>query len=403
MPSTEHAPPSAMTTLAPGFWACVAREWRELRRPAEQVALLWLPLVSLGLVWAIFSRGVAQDLPVAVVDDDHTPASRLFIRTLDATAGLRVAALHSSLEAAWTALRRGDVYAVALVPRNFSRDLKHGRSPDLPAWYNAQFLPVANVLSRDLQTAALGFGAGLEARARLARGETRSIARVRLNPIATQRTTLFNPQLNYGPFLVTGLGAAILHIAAMLAAVRAVGRELRAGTLPAWLATAGGDRCRALAGKLAAPFLVHVALGGAMLIAWHGVLGWPIRGHGLLLVAGLLALLAAYYALGAAITLVTRNYRMATSVAAFLTAPAVAFGGVTFPLESMPAPAAAWGRLLPLTSYLQLQIEQTARGAPAAASFPALGALLAVALTAGTLAGFLVARRAAQPESWGRP
>ena len=389
-------------TPAPGFWACLVREWPELRRPAEQVALFWLPLAMLVMVWAIFSRGVAQDLPVAVIDADHTALSRQFVRAIDATAGLRVAARPESLEAAWSALRRGDVYAVALVPRDYARDLKRGRAADVPAWYNAQFLPVANVLSRELQTAAAGFNATLDARAHLARGESRRIATVRLNPITTQRTTLFNPQLNYGPFLVTGLGAAILHMAAMLAAVRAVGRELRAGTLPAWLASAGGGRGRALAGKLAVPFLVHVALAAAMLIGWHGVLGWPMRGSGLLLVAGLVALLAAYYALGAALVLLIANYRMATSVAAFLTAPAIAFGGVTFPLESMPGPAWAWGRLLPLTSYLQLQIEQASRGAPIASSLPRLAALLAAALAGAVVACVLVRRRAGQPESWGR-
>jgi ABC-2 type transport system permease protein len=350
----------------------------------------------------VFSGGVAQDLPIAIFDEDHTAASRQFIRGLDATTGLRVAARPASLDDAWSALRRGEVYAVALVPRDFARDLKRRRAIDVPAWYNAQFLPVANVLSRELQTATAGFNGGLEARARLARGETRQLARVRLNPIAAQRTTLFNPQLNYGPFLVTGLGAAILHMAAMLAAVRAVGRELRAGTMPAWLASAGDRRWRALAGKLAAPFLVHAALGAAMLIAWHGVLDWPVRGSGLLLVAGLIAMLAAYYALGAAIVLLTANYRMATSLAAFATAPAIAFGGVTFPLESMPDPAWAWGRLLPLTSFLQLQIEQTARGAPITASLPQLVALAAVAFGGIAIAFILVRRRARQPETWGR-
>lgn len=390
-----------MSARAPGFWTCLAREGAGLRRPKEWLALLAVPLAALILAWAIFSRGVAQDLPIAVVDNDATSASRQFIRTLDATAGLRVAVHASSLDEAWSALRRGDVHAVALVPRHFTRDLKHSRGVEIPAWYNAQFLPVANVLSRDLQSATIGFGSSLEARARLTRGETRPIARVRLNPIASQRSTLFNPQLNYGPFLVTALAAAILHLAAALAAVRAVGRELRAGTVPDWLASAGGHPGRALAAKLAVPFFVHATLGLATLIAWHGLLDWPLRGSGLLLVAGLLTMLAAYYALGAALALVTRNFRLATSVAAFLTAPAIAFGGVTFPLEAMPAPAWAWGRLLPLTSFLQLQIEQTARGAPAASSLPQLTALALVAGACGIVAVLLLPRRAVQPESWG--
>jgi ABC-2 type transport system permease protein len=391
-----------MSTPAPGFWSCLAREWPALRRPMEQCALLWIPLGSLVLVWAIFARGVAHDLPVAVVDEDGSPASRQFVRWLDATAGLHVAARPASVEAAWSALRRGDVHGVVLVPRDFARDLKRGRGAEIPAWHNAQFLPVANIVARELQAVAAGFGASLEARGRLGRGETRALAAVRLNPITAQRTTLFNPQLNYGPFLVTGLAAAILHMAAMLAAVRGIGRELRAGTAPAWLASAGGDRIAALAGKLALPFFVHVALGLAALVAWHGVLGWPVRGSGVVLVAGLVALIAAYHALGAAIVLATANYRLASSAAAFLTAPAFAFGGVTFPLEAMPWPAWAWGRLLPLTSYLQLQIEQTARGAAVATSLPQLGALIAVAIAGGAVAMALVRRRSTEPSAWGR-
>jgi len=99
--------------------------------------------------------------------------------------------------------------------------------------------------------------------------------------------------------------------------------------------------------------------------------------------------------------LVTSNFRLASSVAAFLTAPALAFGGITFPLEAMPWPAWSWGRLLPLTSYLQLQVEQTARGAPVAASLPQLAALLAFAVAGGGVALALVRWRATQPASWG--
>ena len=47
-----------MSTPGPGFWSCLVREWAELRRPAEQCALLWIPLAALVLAWAIFARGV---------------------------------------------------------------------------------------------------------------------------------------------------------------------------------------------------------------------------------------------------------------------------------------------------------------------------------------------------------
>lgn len=390
-----------MSARSPGFWNCLAREWPHLRRPGEQAALLWLPLAGLILGWAIFAHGVAQYLPLAVVDEDNTATSRQLVRWIDATSGLRIAARPMTVDEAWSRLRGGKVYGVVFVPRDFALDLKRGRGAELPAWYNAQFLTAASTVSRDLQAAVASFSATLEARARLVRGETRQLATVRLNPIGAQRTTLFNPQLNYGPFLVTAIAATLLHMAAMLAAVRAVGRELRDGTAPAWLASAGGNRLAALGGKLALPFLVHLALGLGMLLVWHGVLHWPLHGNGLLLVAGLVALLLAYYALGAAFVLVASNYRLASSAAAFFTAPALAFGGVTFPLESMPWPAWSWGRFLPLTSYLQLQIEHTTRGAPVVTSVPPLLVLVGFAAVGGAVAFALVRRRATQPTAWG--
>ncbi|PTY00518.1 ABC transporter permease [Opitutus sp. ER46] len=392
---------AAADTPAPGFWRCLRREWPVLLQPAEQAGLLWLPLAGVVILAAIFARSVITDLPIAVIDQDATATSRQLVRWLDATPGLRVVARPVTPQDGWAALRRGDVYAVVQVPRDLARDLKQGRAADVPAWYNAQFLTASSTVARDLQAAVTGFATSVEAKGRLARGETREIALLRLNPIGMQRTMLFNPQMNYGPFLVTALGVTVLHIAAMMAAVRAIGRELRDGTAPDWLASAGGSRGLALAGKLAVPFGLHLSLGLGMLAFWHGVVGWPIRGNGALLALALVAMIAAYYALGATFVLVTSNYRLASGAAAFFTAPALAFAGITFPLDAMPGPAWAWGRFLPLTSYLQLQVEQTARGASVASSLPGLFALLAYVLAGTILAFALLPRRARNPADWG--
>ena len=98
----------------------------------------------------------------------------------------------------------------------------------------------------------------------------------------------------------------------------------------------------------------------------------------------------------------TANYRLASSVAAFVTAPALAFAGLTFPLGSMPAAAEAWGQALPLTAFVRVQLEQASRGAPLSESLPELVLLAGVALISLAIALPLLHWRAGDPKCWRR-
>ncbi|MDP2136260.1 MAG: ABC transporter permease [Candidatus Didemnitutus sp.] len=392
-----------MGTALNSFRAGLRREWADLRTSRlARVQLLWLPLGCVALLWAVFARGVATGLPVTVVDLDRSSASRQLVRALDATPGLAVRARPETLADGQAAVRRGTAEAVVLVPRDFMRRLKRGEAAEVTAWFNAQFLLTGNVVARELQSAVLTFSAQAEARARLARGEPRVAVGISLQPVAARRDTLHNPSLNYLPFLVAGLSATVVQMLAMLAAVRAVGRELRDGTAGEWLAASGGRIGPAVAAKCVLPVAAGSAAGAAFLAGLHGWYGWPMPGSWLMLLGALLLMVLAYTGLGLLVTALTANYRLASSVAAFVTAPALAFAGLTFPLGSMPGPAEIWGQLLPLTTFLRLQIEQAGRGAAAAGSAMELLILGAVTVVTFAAALPLLAWRARDPRCWGR-
>jgi ABC-2 type transport system permease protein len=225
---------------------------------------------------------------------------------------------------------------------------------------------------------------------------------INLQPVAVRRDTLHNPALNYVPFLVAGLAAAIVQMLAMLAAVRTVGRELRDGTAGAWLTLAGGRIMPAVAAKLVLPVAAGCGAGTAFLAGLHGWYAWPMPGSWLLLLGALALMVLASTGIGLLVVGVTANYRLASSVTAFITAPALAFAGLTFPLGSMPGPAEVWGQLLPLTAFLRLQIEQAGRGAPAADSTMELCILGGMTLATFAAALPLLAWRARDPRCWGR-
>ena len=105
--------------------AVLRREGADLAgSPLAQTQLLWLPVAVIALLWAVFASGTATELPLAVVDLDRSSASRQLVRSLDASPGLAVSLRPTTLADARSAVRRGEVEGVVLIPAEFRRALK---------------------------------------------------------------------------------------------------------------------------------------------------------------------------------------------------------------------------------------------------------------------------------------
>jgi ABC-2 type transport system permease protein len=386
-----------------GLHAVLRREWKRLRHDGWDLGMLtWIPLLACALTWWIFAAGVPREIPIVAVDLDRSSLSRALVRMVDESPGLRVAALAGTEADALPWLRERRAYGVLVVPAALQADLLGGRAATVAWFYNGQFAAHAGGLTRDVRTAVATFSAGVELAARGRRGAAPVQAAAQLEPIQLRLATLFNENASYEPFLVLAAIPSLLQIFIALAAVTAIGRELRAGTVPQWLACAGQRWSVAVAGKLAIPaacFTVH----GALFLAFFGGLrGWAIEGSGPVIAAGLLLLVAAYLGLGTLMIAATLTLRNALSAAAFITAPAFAYCGQGYPLESMPALARAWAQVLPLTHYLQLQSRHWLAGAPWRYGMQELLVLAAMALASGAAGVWLLRRRAGQPAAWGR-
>lgn len=383
--------------------AVLRRELRRIaRRPLEPLLLVVLPAVSLAFTWAIFSAGLPRELPVAVVDQDHSRLSRQLVRMIDATPTIRVAERPADPKAAEELILAGRVYAYVVLPPGLERDAKRGQSEPVVAYTNAQLLVPASLVRRDLLAATSTLSAGLKLRRLRAAGETDASARARVEPVRADLHALFNPPLNYVSYIFVALFPTLLHVFVLLAAVNSVGSEVREGTAGEWLDAAGGSVARALAGKLLPSTLSLLVVASAAMAVLFGVAGVPVRGSLPLLLLGTLLFVLAYQAVGVLLVALFANLRFATSVAAFLASPAFAYAGITFPMMGMPPFARFWGHLLPLTHYLKLLVDQSMKGAPAPVSAPSLLALLAFVVLAPLAAWPRLQRVLREGRFWGR-
>ncbi len=386
-----------------GAGPALTREWTRLRADFWDMGMLsWIPLLLYLLTWWIFAGGIARDLPIAVIDEDHSAISRQLTRWLDASPGVAVVAQPASGAAALPLLRERRAYGFIVIPRGFETDLVGGRAATVQWFYNAQFSAHVGGLSRDVRALVSTLSAGVELGART-RGGTSSVqAAQQFEPIRMRLVTLFNESTSYESFLAMALIPSMLQIFVVVAVVTTIGRELRDGTVPQWLASANGSWPLAVMGKLAFP-LAAFALQALLFLLFFSVLrGWAVGGSVPAIVLSLLLLVLAYLGVGLLLISLTLSLRNALSAAAFITAPAFAYAGQGFPLLAMPPLARAWAEALPLTHYLQLQSRHWLAGAPWRYGVGDMLILAGFALGCGTVGLFLLSKRASSPDAWGK-
>lgn len=382
------------------FQASVRREAAFLLGSFWDLALIvWLPLALLAMVAIQLSAGVMRDLPIAVVDEDGGGMARELVRRLDVAPGLQVATRPVAMQEAEQAVRSNSAYAIVLIPQGLERAVLRGGTGQVLLFYNASYSTPSGSVLREVSAVVQSHARMLAVQQSAAILEA---GRVRAPPITVQSRILYNPQASYELQLVALIHPALLHLLFMIAVVSALGRELRDGTIGAWLAGSRREAIASIAGKLL-PYLVVFLLWAALATAYLAELrGWPVQGSVAMLMAGYLAMYLAYAGMAVLIVGLTLSMGQALSMTALYAGASFAFAGAIFPIESSSAFARVWSALLPYTTFARLVAEQWMMGAPIAMSAKLLldlGAFFIIGLGLG-LPRYIAASR--NSAVWGR-
>lgn len=349
----------------------VAREWRVLLRDPWLVSLVsWVPFLLSFFMWAVFSQGIARDLPVGVVDLDKSRMSRALIRHYDVSPALETAYDFPDVQQGATALRTGEIYGLVIIPADLEKKTILGRPPQVNAFVNSQFLLIGKIVNSALLQAQGTFAAKVEIAKNLAAGvPSFEMALSAAMPIGNQVTPLFNINSNYAQFLVSAMLPAVWQILMVVITVLSLAAEQRRNGLGKWL---GSFPARALLAKFFPLILLFWLHGLLFLWVMYISLGWPMHGSWTLLLLAQLATVCASMGAGSLIFFLTQDAVRSMSFAAAYAAPGLAFMGVTFPVTDMTLPAKIWRNLLPISHYIEIQFGQVNYGAPLHSAIPQL-------------------------------
>ncbi len=348
---------------------------RIMWQPIYRTSLMVLPALSLVFFVVLFDKGVAHDLPIAIVDNDHTPLSRQITSMIDATPSARVAYGIQSTTEGEELIRKGLIQAFVLIPHAFEKEILGNRPIHLESYINGTNITANGLLSKDIQTVAATFSAGIQLQLLESKELPRQPILSQLMPIRFDKHVLFNPYLNYAYYLLPAFLPMMLVIFIMVTTVYAIGSELRYASAAEWLATADNSIGVALIGKLlpiTATFLLNTLL---MFFLLFEVIGMPLNGNFLALFLGTLLLLLSYQSIAIMLVALLANLRLALSLGGGYTVLAFSFSGFTFPTLAMWAPIRWGSHLFPFSYYTQLTIDQLMRGTPIGCSLPDLGML----------------------------
>ncbi len=312
--------------------------------------LLWLPVMLYISVGAVFSQQTVKHLPIAVVDQNQSTQSRALVRDLNS---METLALQSSISVkeATQALRRSDIYAVILIPEDFSSDLVRNQQPMIEVLVNGEYVLIAKIISASIAQVTGVSQAVVQAEQTLALTSSPTTALFTAAPVQMVLNPLYNPIGNYALFLLPGIFIAIWQvlIATTTSTILVDRPEGKFQTNESWIKSA--ESLTIIFKKIAWSFPLLWLQGLIALSLLFYIFNWPFFGS--LVVISLVALffVLATQALAICVCLVFTDPTEAISISGALTAPSFAFLGITFPKDDMPWLALLWRDLLPAAHF----------------------------------------------------
>lgn len=341
---------------------------RELKRIWQfkpyLLILTILPLLSMLLFIAIFSKGIPTDLPIAVVDNDNTPLSRKVINMIEATPETAVRYKVTSTYEGERLIRQGTAGAMVIIPANFERDILGMTPTSVGVYISGANILENGLISKGLQTTIVTFSTGLKIQILSKQGISENQAIVQAMPIRLDRHILFNPYTNYSYYLLPSFMPMMILIFTVLSTIFAIGSELKYSTAGEWLSTAQGSISVALAGKLTPTLAFMTVMAAVMFILLFEFVGVPLQGNIWILIVSCFMFILSYIAVAIFIIAITADMRLTMSLGGGYSVMAFSLSGLTFPAMAMHKTMQWFGHLFPFTYFTEIIIDQALRGAP---------------------------------------
>lgn len=363
-----------------------------LRIAKREIALLFnskstfifaviLPFVSILFFNTLLSEGVARNLPVAVVDLDHSSISRNVIAQLNATPEIEVDFFPISQQKGEELVRLGKVYGVITIPQNFGAELKSGKQVSVINQYNSNLLLPGGLEYKAFRKVIGTISAGVNIEKQRKQGISMQQAIINYQPIVANNNVLSNPYTNYSYYLNTGFLAMFFQIFVMLTTIYCFGVDLKYSKGNKLLSITNGNLLAVIAGKVLPYTVWFLLVGIVMLFSMYVWQDFPFFGSKITVLAGLILLILGNQSFALFFVAFSNSFREALTIGSGFAAVSLSFSGITFPIFGMPKVLQWLSQIFPFTHFFELLLDQSQRGFPVFYSFKSILVLVILCIS----------------------
>jgi ABC-2 type transport system permease protein len=369
------------------IWTLIIKELIQLRRNT----LLWFMAIFGALLetaLVAYSGSVPiEHLPLAVLDQDRTWASRALVVALENTETFDANYYLTSPEEVRRLIDRGKATAAVIIPHGFAQQLDDSLIPP----------PQVQVIVDGSDSTAAGTAIGAAEGAVASFGQEVSLQTMasgeeEMTPIVTSMRVWFNEEMKKSNYTTPSEAGFIVGAIAAMIAAAAVARERELGTLEQLMVTPLRP-IEMLTGKAAAAILIGYIEFVLVVLMIHFVFGVPMRGSWTLL-----WVLSFFYMLvelswGLLVSAFADNQLQALLLLFCIIMVMMTFSGYAYPVDTMPRGLQLVSNIFPIRHWLVVFRSIMLKGAGIADFWPRLLAIAALGVVIMSAAVLVLGRK----------
>ena len=341
--------------------------WHEFRR-IFQVRPAFSVFVLAAAIYAIlypqpYLAETLRDVPIAVVDQDGTASSRELARRVDATPDTAVTMVLPDLADAEREVYARHIYGILVIPRDFERDLLHGRASPIALYADASYFLMNQRVSGAVSAVAKTFGTEVETARLIGIGVDPAVATVVTDPLQLTAVPLFNPQGGYATYVLPG--AFVLLLQQMLLIGTGLLNTIPGGKLVMKSSQHGAPNAvETVLGKWLAYLAIEALVLPIYLVVLPYLYGIPRLGSVGTILLMAVPFVLAVSGLGMVIAAVFKKPLTVQLTTAAIGMPFFMLAGFAWPAEAIPPAIHLVSLLVPSTSAIDGFVRVSQLGAP---------------------------------------
>lgn len=327
--------------------ALMRKEGLQIVRDRRTLALIFIMPVMQLLLLGYAATSDVRNIPLAVLDQDKSPASRKLLDSFRTADYFRQAFDVTSEDELRTLIDSGHARTGLIIPPDYSSRLAAGRPAQVAFIIDGSDPAIAGTAL----AAATLIGQARATALTVERLAARGMAVAAAPAIEVRARVWYNPDLISAYYMIPALVGLILQFLTVILTATAIVRERERGTIEQLIVTplTGAEL---IVGKLA-PYVL-IAFIDTLLILAGGVLlfGVPINGSLPLLLLLSALFLVTNLALGLLISTVAGTQQEAIIFALFYNLPSIFLSGFIYPVAAMPRALRLISYAIPLRYFL---------------------------------------------------